>query len=201
MGRSGPAPVVPASGREPVYSRHSMTAAPSAALTRIDHAVLRTTRRALGGTPAVPVARGLSHFGEHALGWMAIGAAGWLAGRRREEWATGVAGVVAAHAAGVAVKRVVRRVRPALEDVPALVGTPSRLSFPSAHSCSTAAAAVGFAPMIGAPPMIAVTAVMLVSRVLLGVHYPSDVLSGAALGAGVATVVRRRLIPDTGRKT
>jgi membrane-associated phospholipid phosphatase len=109
-------------------------------------------------------------------------------------------GVVAAHAAGVVVKRVVRRVRPSLEDVPALVGTPSRLSFPSAHSCSTAAAAVGFGPMLGGPPMAAVTAVMLVSRVLLGVHYPSDVVSGAALGAGVATVVRRRMTTDAGRK-
>lgn len=177
-----------------------MTAAPSSALTRIDHAVLRSTRRALGGTPAVPVARGLSHFGEHALGWLALGASGWAAGRRREEWAAGIAGVVAAHAAGVAVKRMVRRVRPSLEDVPALVGTPSRLSFPSAHSCSTAAAAVGFGPLVGRPPMLAVTAVMLVSRVLLGVHYPSDVVSGAALGAGVATVVRRRMIPDAGRK-
>jgi membrane-associated phospholipid phosphatase len=29
--------------------------------------------------------------------------------------------------------------------------------------------------------------------VLLGVHYPSDVLSGAALGAGVAALVRRRV--------
>ena len=189
-----PPPVVP-----PVYSRHSMTA-PSAALIRIDHAVLRSTRRALGDTPAVPVARGLSHFGEHALGWLALGAAGWATGRRRQEWAAGAAGVVAAHAAGVLVKRVVRRVRPALEDVPALVGTPSRLSFPSAHSCSTSAAAVGFGPMVGRAPMVGVTAVMLVSRVLLGVHYPSDVVSGAALGAGVATVVRRRILRDADRK-
>jgi membrane-associated phospholipid phosphatase len=166
----------------------------------MDHAVLRSTRRALGGTPAVPVARGLSHFGEHALGWLALGAAGWASGRRRQEWLAGAAGVVAAHAAGVVVKRVVRRVRPALEDVPPLVGTPSRLSFPSAHSCSTAAAAVGFGPMVGRPPMVALTGVMLVSRVLLGVHYPTDVISGAALGAGVAAVVRCRVTRDEGSK-
>jgi membrane-associated phospholipid phosphatase len=162
-------------------------------LTRLDHALLRSTRRALGSTPAVPVAQGLSHFGEHALGWLALGAVGWLSGRRRPEWVAGTAGVVAAHAAGVVVKRVVRRVRPQLEDVPALVKTPSRLSFPSAHSCSTAAAAVGFGPLVGRLPMAGVTGAMLVSRVLLGVHYPSDVVSGAALGAGTATLVRRRL--------
>jgi membrane-associated phospholipid phosphatase len=173
---------------------------PSAALIRIDHAVLRSTRRALGDTPAVGVARGLSHFGEHALGWLALGAAGWATGRRRGEWVAGMTGVVAAHAAGVVVKRVVRRVRPALEDVPALVGTPSRLSFPSAHSCSTAAAAVGFGPMLGRPPMVAVTGVMLVSRVLLGVHYPSDVVTGALLGGGVAAAVRRRMTRDPGSK-
>jgi membrane-associated phospholipid phosphatase len=191
--------VVRATPVPPVYSRHSMTS-PSAALIRIDHAVLRSTRRALGDTPAVGVARGLSHFGEHALGWLALGAAGWATGRRREEWAAGIAGVVAAHAAGVGVKRVVRRVRPSLEDVPALVGTPSRLSFPSAHSCSTAAAAVGFGPMLGRPPMLVATGVMLVSRVLLGVHYPSDVVSGAVLGSGVAAAVRRRVTRDAGRK-
>ena len=177
-----------------------MSATPGTVLTRFDHSLLRSTRRTLGGTPAVPLAQGLSHFGEHALGWIALGGVGWLSGRRRAEWAAGVTGVVAAHAAGVVVKRVVRRVRPALEDVPALVSTPSRLSFPSAHSCSTAAAAVGFGPMLGRPAMAAVTGTMLVSRVLLGVHYPSDVLSGAALGAGVATVVRRRMIPTAGRK-
>jgi membrane-associated phospholipid phosphatase len=177
-----------------------MSATRGPALVRFDHAVLRSTRRALGATPAVPVAQGLSHFGEHALGWLALGAVGWLSGRRRTEWAAGATGVVAAHAAGVVVKRVVRRARPTLTDVPALVSTPSRLSFPSAHSCSTAAAAVGFGPMLGYPVMTSVTGAMLVSRVLLGVHYPSDVLTGAALGAGVAAVVRRRMTSAPARK-
>ena len=177
-----------------------MTATDGTALSRVDHALLRSARRTLGDTPAVPVAQGMSHFGEHALGWLALGAAGWLSGRRRDEWTAGLVGVVAAHAAGVVVKRVVRRPRPQLPDVPPLVGTPSTLSFPSAHSCSTAAAAVGFGPMVGRPPMVAVTGAMLVSRVLLGVHYPSDVVAGAALGAGVAALARRRLIAPRARK-
>jgi membrane-associated phospholipid phosphatase len=178
-----------------------MTSAPVSALTGLDAALLRAARRSLGGTSAVPLARGFSTFGEHALGWIALGAVGWAAGGRQRAWTSGVAGVVAAHTAGVVVKRVVRRQRPDLADCPPLVATPSRLSFPSAHSCSTAAAAVGFGPMLGQPVMAAVTGVMLVSRVLLGVHYPSDVLSGAALGAGVAAVVRRSFFSsNTGRK-
>src|SRR3954462_8286876 len=170
-----------------------MTAPSDPALTRIDHAVLRSTRRTLGGTPAVPVAQGLSHFGEHALGWLALGAAGWPAGRGRTDGGAGTAGVVAAHAAGVVVKRIVRRGRPTLDDVPALVKTPSRLAFPSPPSCSTAAAAVGFGPLVGRPAMATVTGMMLVSRVLLGVHYPSDVVSGAALGGGGGPIVRGRM--------
>ena len=160
-------------------------------ITRLDHAILRSTRQLLDQTPAVPIARAMSHFGEHALGWIAIGAAGWLSGHRRPLWGDAVAGVVAAHGTGVLVKRVVRRPRPTLPDVPPLVGTASRLSFPSAHSCSTAAAAVGFAPVLGAPLMVAATGAMLVARVLLGVHYPSDVVAGAVIGGGAATVVRR----------
>lgn len=170
-----------------------------AGLLAVDHAVLRGTRRVLGDTPAVPAARALSLFGEHGLGWLAVGGVGLATGRCRADWSRAVLGTVAAHAAGVAVKHVVRRARPSLHDVPPLTGTLSGHSFPSAHSCSTAAAAVGFAPLVGGPVMAGLTFLMLTSRVLLGVHYPSDVVSGAALGAAVAAAVRRltdRRVPE-----
>ncbi|HEY0638149.1 MAG TPA: phosphatase PAP2 family protein, partial [Pseudonocardiaceae bacterium] len=100
-------------------------------------------------------------------------------------------GVCAAHAAAVGVKRVVRRQRPGDPAVRVLVGTPSRLSFPSAHATSTTAAAALYGPLVGRRLGPVLVPPMLVSRILLGVHYPSDVLVGSALGAVVGAAVRR----------
>ena len=155
---------------------------------------LATVQRTIGRPPVVRAARGLSHFGEHALGWFALGVVGAAVDReRRRDWLTGAAGVVAAHAASIAVKRVVRRQRPMDESVEVLVKTPSRLSFPSSHATSTTAAAVVYSGLTGRNLVPALVPPMLVSRLVLGVHYPSDVLAGAALGATVGGVVRRTL--------
>jgi membrane-associated phospholipid phosphatase len=155
--------------------------------------MLRTVQASIGTPPVLRVARGMSLFGEHAIGWLALGAAGALVDRRRRrEWLTAAAGVALAHGASVGVKRVVRRPRPDDEGVRVEVGTPSKLSFPSAHATSTAAAAVLYGPLLGRRwPLAAVVPPMAVSRLVLGVHYPTDVLAGSALGAAVGLLTRR----------
>lgn len=166
---------------------------PAAAEVRILQAVQDT----IATPPVVAVARGMSLFGEHAAGWLALGAAGALLDRgRRREWLTATAGVALAHGASIGVKRVVRRPRPVDERVRVLVGTPSALSFPSAHATSTTAAAVLFGTLLGrsgrgSRALAAVVPPMALSRLVLGVHYPTDVLVGSALGASVAMLTRR----------
>ena len=155
---------------------------------------LAAVQRTIGTPPVVRAARGLSLFGEHAAGWFALGLVGAAVDRgRRGDWLTGAAGVVAAHAASIAVKRVVRRQRPIDESVEVLVKTPSSLSFPSSHATSTTAAAVVYSGLTGRNLVPALVPPMLVSRLVLGVHYPSDVVAGATLGAVVGGLVRRVL--------
>jgi len=156
--------------------------------------LLSRVQRGLNRPGVVRAARGMSHFGEHSAGWFAVGLIGAAVDRgRRREWLTSAAGVVAAHAASIAVKRVVRRPRPDDPSVEVLVGTPSRLSFPSAHATSTTAAAVMYSGLTGRRLEPVLVPPMLASRLVLGVHYPSDVLAGAALGGVLGALVRRRL--------
>jgi membrane-associated phospholipid phosphatase len=156
--------------------------------------VLEAVQGALARPPVVRVARGMSFFGEHAAGWLAMGAVGALVDRRRRrEWIAATAAVAVAHGASVGVKRVVRRPRPDDPRVRVHVGTPSRLSFPSAHATSSTAAAVLFGALLRKPLAAVVVPAMALSRMVLGVHYPTDVLAGSALGAAVAAVARRAI--------
>jgi PAP2 superfamily len=129
-----------------------------------------------------PVRR-FSGLGEHAGLWLAIGGLGAAVDPdRRRGWLRGVAVVLVAYMLNCALKAVVRRRRPALQDLPALVATPTALSFPSAHASSSFAAARAYSSLVPGAPLYTVAGAMAISRVYLGVHYPSDVAAGAALG-------------------
>ncbi|WP_372497046.1 phosphatase PAP2 family protein [Pseudonocardia humida] len=189
-GPSRPQAPAPRPGADPDATTEQVVVPPAPAEVR----VLEAVQQRMGRPPVVRAATGMSHFGEHAMGWLAIGAAGALLDRRRRrEWVAATAGVALAHGASVGVKRVVRRPRPDHERVRVLVGTPSKLSFPSAHATSTAAAAVLLGPLLGRPGRLVTAAVapMALSRMVLGVHYPTDVLAGTALGAAVGLFTRR----------
>ncbi|MGH3577025.1 MAG: phosphatase PAP2 family protein [Mycobacterium sp.] len=167
--------------------------APEAALPHGEVAVLVAIQSALAERPGVlAAARVLSHFGEHSIGWLAVSAIGAILqpGRRRA-WLVAGAGAFTAHATAVLIKRVVRRPRPDHPAVAVNVGTPSRLSFPSAHATSTTAATILLGRATGAPLPIMLVPPMALSRVLLGVHYPSDVVTGVAVGAAIAAIAAR----------
>ncbi|MGH3874729.1 MAG: phosphatase PAP2 family protein [Pseudonocardiaceae bacterium] len=157
-------------------------------------ALLTAVQRRIAVPPVISVARALSHFGEHAAGWLVLGVLGALVDRRRRrDWLICAATVAGAHGASIGVKRVVRRHRPTDPSVAVLVGTPSRLSFPSSHAASTTAAAVLYGGLLRRPLGAVLVPPMLISRLVLGVHYPTDVLVGSALGAAIGAGMRRRL--------
>jgi membrane-associated phospholipid phosphatase len=166
---------------------------PEPELPRGEVAALVAIQSALAERPgSLAAARTLSHFGEHSIGWLAVSAVGAiLQPRRRRAWLLAGAGAFAGHAAAVLIKRLVRRPRPHHPAVAVNVATPSRLSFPSAHATSTTAATILLARATGVPLAMLLVPPMAFSRMLLGVHYPSDVATGVAVGAAVAAAAVR----------
>jgi undecaprenyl-diphosphatase len=121
-----------------------------------------------------------------------LGVAAWLAWRR-QFWLAGVlaATVVIERIAVDGLKLLIDRTRPSFDLHPVLTHSSS---FPSGHSGNTMAIFLTIA-LVAAPRQYRLAAVVSalmtslivgVTRPFLGVHWPSDVVGGWALGAGIA---------------
>jgi membrane-associated phospholipid phosphatase len=143
--------------------------------------------------------RNLSRAADHGRLW--FGAAGVLAilggPPGREAAAQGVRALALASAtANLIGKPLSRRVRPVQTDHGVherrLGRMPRSSSFPSGHTASAfafASAAGGAERRLGLP-LLALATLVGYSRVHTGVHYPADVIAGAAIGLGAGKLVR-----------
>ena len=136
--------------------------------------------------------------------WLAIAAVLNLLGGRQGRRAAlrGLFAIgITSFATNIPAKLFWRRTRPAIDEVPhvrRLARLPTSTSFPSGHAASAFAFATGVAlekPAAGVP-LLGLASVIAYSRVYVGVHYPSDVIAGAAIGAGMA-IATRHLWPVT----
>ncbi|UCF78686.1 MAG: phosphatase PAP2 family protein [Candidatus Eiseniibacteriota bacterium] len=136
----------------------------------------------------------------------------WKAGRRGRivAFLTLVVIAISDQMSAHVLKSIFSRERPpyALEGVRLLVDTTRSFSFPSAHAANGLAVASfvsSFYPRTKLALYLVATLVAY-SRVYVGVHYPLDVIGGAALGLligfSAAALSRRalRLEPASGRK-
>ena len=163
------------------------------AVGRADQRLLLALRTRGHGAALDRVVGALGGFGEMGSGWAGIGALGaGLDAERRNRWLVAATVAPVGIVVNYAVKVAIGRERPLIDDHPPLASAPSRLSFPSAHSTSGVAAAVALgrvAPELR-PALYGLAAAICLGRPYLGMHYPSDVLAGVALG-----IVIGRLYP------
>lgn len=151
--------------------------------TAVDLALYKKIRALAVDPDRTRYVKAYSSLGEHGAVWLGLGAAGALLDRpRRARWRRATVTVAGAYLISTTIKVAIGRKRPAVEDLPHLMQTPTGLSFPSSHSSSSFAAAQAYGTLLPAGPLYVAAASMAFTRLYLGVHYPSDIAAGAALG-------------------
>jgi undecaprenyl-diphosphatase len=161
-------------------------------LGRIEERLLRTMRTRGHHRHVEGAMRALATAGEWGAIWTGGGlAAAALDPPRRRRWLLAAAVAPCAIGANYAVKLAVRRRRPQLSGLPRLGNAPSEHSFPSAHATSSVAAATAMSRIApgAAPALFALAALICLTRPYLGMHYPSDVVAGAALGVALGRAI------------
>jgi undecaprenyl-diphosphatase len=143
-----------------------------------------------------------SEAANRSVVWLAVAGALALTGGRRGRLAArdGLMAIgLASATVNLGLKRVASRDRPLRDEVALAqdrwVRMPSSDSFPSGHTASAFAFATAAGQRIPALwlPLRGLALLVGYSRIHTGVHYPGDVMAGAAVGSACGWIVARRM--------
>jgi undecaprenyl-diphosphatase len=153
-----------------------------------------------------PVFRGLTYIGTQGIVWLVLAAIAALVSRRWQVLAWVAAADLTAQLTTDLFKLVIHRTRPRVHT---LIPEPHTHSFPSGHAASSFACAVILSAYVPRwrVAFYVLAALIAFSRVYVGVHYPLDVIAGAAWGVviglallQVAEMVRGRSRNSSGSR-
>jgi membrane-associated phospholipid phosphatase len=162
-------------------------AAVSARAQALDERVVRVLRTRWHGPALERAVVRFSRLGEHSRLWVSLALAGAATDRRhRGLYVRLLATLAVTEIVNALVKVGIDRPRPSLPGLSPLMSTRSGRSCPSAHAATSFAAARLLSRALPAPPVYLAASAMALSRPYVGVHYPSDVLVGVALGTALA---------------
>lgn len=159
----------------------------------LDRALFRAVF-GLKWAPLTAVMRAFTVAGTAGALWGFLGAAAFLlTGMEPSRLLIPWSAVAASWTLAEGAKYLFDRARPFVWDseIAPLIKTPSSSSFPSGHSATAAAGALTLSVLYPpfAPALALAGFLVVLSRVYLGVHFPFDVLAGAAIGTATSGAV------------
>ncbi|MCD8343224.1 MAG: phosphatase PAP2 family protein [Oscillospiraceae bacterium] len=140
-----------------------------------------------------PLMQLMSRLGDAGMGWIIFGLVLLIFAKTRRGGLDMLLCLAACFCVcNLIIKPLAARIRPyeVAETLDILVSVPTDYSFPSGHTASSFACATALTRAFGKKGAwsFAFAALIALSRLYVGVHYPTDVLCGALLGAGISWI-------------
>ena len=168
-------------------------------LMEIESAILLWIQNNLRCAFLTPVMRGITTLGNGGMFWIALTVLLLIFRRTRRIGVCCAASMLLTLlVVNLCIKPLAARTRPyeLIQGLEILVARPHDFSFPSGHSANSltcAWAIFRLAPKKYGVPALVLAVLIALSRLYVGVHYPTDVLAGAAIGIALSEIALRAL--------
>lgn len=164
-------------------------------LLQLDGAILLWIQEHVRQDFLSPVVKFITHLGDAGWCWILLAVILLIVKKTRKIGVVTAVSLLSSYVVNnLILKNLVARVRPyeAVDGLQRIIEAQSDFSFPSGHSASSFAAAVVIfmlCPRKYGVPALVLAFLIALSRLYVGVHYPTDVLTGVISGTVIAVIV------------